>query len=255
MRRGLAAAIAAATAGASVIVLDERAEPGGQLRYRVQAITAAAGAHAERPDRVAEGLVDDALAAGVRIRTNATVAGCFTGLELIVIDEGVASREIADALIVASGSTDLPYPFAGATLPGVFSARGLQILLNVHRVRPGRRFAIVGGALDAEELAVDIMLAEGEVVGSGIAPAPFLRAEGTQGVRGLVVGQDSYAVDVIAIAVGRQADPALATMAGTPLAFSAVVGGLIPLIDDHLQSPVRGLLLPAMPREWGASPR
>ena len=240
---GLAAATAAATAGASVIVLDERAEPGGQLRYRVQAITAAAGAHAERPDRVAEGLVDDALAAGVRIRTNATVAGCFTGLELIVIEEGVASREIADALIVASGSTDLPYPFAGATLPGVFSARGLQILLNVHRVRPGRRFAIVGGALDAEELAVDIMLAEGEVVWSGIAPAPFLRAEGTQGVRGLVVGQDSYAVDVIAIAVGRQADPALATMAGTPLAFSAELGGLIPLIDDHLQSPVRGLFV------------
>src|SRR3954470_24982331 len=91
---GLAAAAAAATAGASVIVLDERAEPGGQLRYRVQPIAIKAGAHAERPNRVAEGLVDDALAAGVRIRTNATVTGCFADLELLVIEEGVASREI-----------------------------------------------------------------------------------------------------------------------------------------------------------------
>jgi thioredoxin reductase len=240
---GLAAAAEAATAGASVILCDEQAEPGGQLRYRVQPVMSATASNAERPDRLAERLVDDALAAGVQIRTSATVAGCFAGLELLVIEEGVTSREVADAMIVATGSTDLPYPFAGATYPGVFSARGLQILLNVHRVRPGRRFAIIGGASDAEELAVDVMLAGGEVVWSGIAPAPFLRADGAQGVRGLTVGQDHYAVDVIAIAVGRQADPALATMAGTPLAFSAELGGLIPNIDISLQSSVRGLFV------------
>ena len=162
-----------------------KTQPGGQLRYRVQPVTVAAESHAERPDRLAERLVDAALAAGVRIRTNATVAGCFAGLELLVIEEGVSSREAADAVIVATGSTDLPYPFAGATYPGVFSARGLQILLNLHRVRPGRRFAIIGGGADAEELAVDVMLAGGEVVWSGIAPAPFLRADGAEGVRGL----------------------------------------------------------------------
>ena len=235
---GLAAATEAAATGASVTVLDERAEPGGQLRYRVQPVSVAAGSHAERPDRLAERLVDDAIAAGVLIRTNATVAGCFAGLELLVVEEGVSSREVPDALIVATGSTDLPYPFAGATYPGVFSARGLQILLNIHRVRPGRRFAIIGGGADAEELAVDVMLTGGEVVWSGIAPAPFLRADGAEGVRSLTVAQDRYAVDVIVIAVGRQADPALATMAGTPLAFSTELGGLIPLIDDRLQSPI-----------------
>jgi hypothetical protein len=119
----------------------------------------------------------------------------------------------------------------------------LQILLNLHRVRPGRRFAIIGSAADAEELAVDVMLAGGEVVWSGIAPAPFLSADGAAGVRGLTVGQDHYAVDVIAIAVGRQADPALATMVGTPIAFSTELGGLIPLIDDQLRSPIAGLFV------------
>jgi succinate dehydrogenase/fumarate reductase flavoprotein subunit len=32
-------------------------------------------------------------------------------------------------------------------------------------------------------------------------------------------------------------------MAGTPLAFSAELGGLIPLINNSLQSPVRGLFV------------
>jgi D-hydroxyproline dehydrogenase subunit alpha len=240
---GLAAATEAAIAGASVIVLDDRAEPGGQLRYRVQPVTVAAGSHAERPDRLAERLIDDALAAGVSFRTNATVAGCFASRELLIVEDGSPTRETPDALIVATGSTDLPYPFAGATLPGVFSARGLQILLNMHRVRPGRRFAIIGGGAHAEELAVDVLLAAGEVVWSGIAPAPFLRADGAQGVRTLTVGQDHYAVDVVAIAVGRQADPALATMAGTPLAFSTELGGLIPMVDDRLRSPIAALFV------------
>lgn len=240
---GLAAATEAVNAGASAILFDERSEPGGQLRYRVQPVSLGAGANAERPDRLADRLVEDALAAGAQIRTNATVAGCFAGNELLVIEDGLASRVTPDVLIVATGSTDLPYPFAGATLPGVFSARGLQILLNAHRVRPGRRFAIVGGGAEAEELAVDVMLAEGEVIWSGIAPAPFLRADGASGVQGLTVGQDHHAVDIIAIAVGRQADPALATMAGTPLAFSAELGGLVPLLDERLRGPGRGLLV------------
>ena len=238
---GLAAATEAAAAGASVLLLEERSAPGGRLRHRVQPVVAALGANAERPDQLAERLVDDALAAGVEIRTDATVAGCFAENELLVIEDGLGGRVAPDALIVATGSTDLPYPFPGATFPGVFSGRGLQILLNEHRVRPGRRFAVIGGGADAEELAVDILLAGGEVVWSGIAPAPFLRADGEHGVRRLTVGQDVHAVDAIAIAVGRQPDPALATMAGTPLTFSAELGGLVSQIDERLGSPVAGL--------------
>jgi NADPH-dependent 2,4-dienoyl-CoA reductase/sulfur reductase-like enzyme len=252
---GLAAASVAAAAGAAVTVLDERADPGGQLRYRVQPVMVGEESPAERPDRLAQRLVDDMLAAGVRIRTNATVAGCFAGLELLVIEEGSPSREVADALIVATGSIDLPYPFAGATFPGVFSARGLQILLNRHRVRPGRRFAIIGGGADAEELAVDVMLAGGELVWSGIAPAPFLRADGADGVQHLFVGQDHYAVDVVAVAVGRQADPALAAMAGTPLAFATELGGLTPRSTTVCAARLALCSLPAMPPEWGVSPR
>lgn len=237
---GLAAAATAARAGAAVLLLEERAAAGGQLRYRVQPVEGAA-AHAEHPNRLRQRLVDDPLEAGVELRTNALVSGCFAERELIVVEAGHSWTVTPDAFIVATGSTDLPYPFAGATFPGVFSARGLGILLNEFRVRPGRRFSVIGAGSEAEELAVDIMLAGGEVVWGGIAPAPFLRAEGPDGVRGLMVGSDRLDVDVIAIAVGRQADAALAAMAGVPLAFAAALGGLVPLVDDHLQSSVSGL--------------
>ena len=154
---------------------------------------------------------------------------------------------------MATGSTDLPYPFAGATYPGVFSARGLQILLNLHRVRPGRRFAIIGGAADAEELAVDVMLGGGGL--ERYRARAFLSADGVEGVRGLTVGQDHYAVDVIAIAVGRQADPALATMVGTPLAFSTARWPDPAHRRPSAQPDCRDSLSPEMPPEWGASPR
>ncbi|MGH2615940.1 MAG: FAD-dependent oxidoreductase [Thermomicrobiales bacterium] len=240
---GLAAAAEVAQAGASVHVFDERSQPGGQLRYRAQPVPAEHGAPAEPPGALAERLIAAARAAGVKIHAGALVAGCFAGNELLAIEGERASRITPDAIIVATGSTDLPYPFAGAAFPGVFSGRGLQILINQYCVLPGRRFAIVGGGADAEELAVDVMLAGGEVVWSGIAPAHFLRAMGADGVRGFVVGQEQHAVDVIAIAVGRQPDPALATMAGVPLAFSIALGGQVPVVDNRMQSPVPGLFV------------
>ena len=59
----------------------------------------------------------------------------------------------------------------------------------------------------------------------------------------LAVGQERHRVDVIAIAIGRQADPALATMAGVPLAFAAELGGLVPLVDEPPAKLVPGLFV------------
>lgn len=239
---GLAAATAAATLGASVVVFDERDEPGGQLLYRAQPIEAAAGLPAERPDVLRERLVAEALAAGVSLELGTLVAAAYPGSELLVVKGERGRRLEASAVIIATGSTDLPYPFAGATFPGVFSARAVQIMLNQWRVRPGRRFAIVGGGPAVDELAIDILLAGGEVVWSGIAPAPFLRVQGEDGVRALHIGpeQAQVDVDVVAIAVGRQPDAALARMIGASFGFSATLGGLTPIVDDTLASNLPG---------------
>jgi thioredoxin reductase len=235
---GLAAAAAAGQVGAEVVLLEERAELGGQLRYRVQPIITDDARNGERPIAIAHRLAAAAMETGAELRTGALAAGCFPGLDLLVVENGRASRVAADALVLSTGSTDLPYPFAGSTLPGVFSARGLQMLLHVHQVRPGARFAVIGGGAEAEELIGDIQLAGGEVVWGGIAPAPFLRAMGSAVVTGFAAGQEEHEVDVIAIAVGRRPDTALAAMAGVPLAFAAALGGPTPIVDDRMESPL-----------------
>jgi len=234
---GLAAAAVAARAGVTVDLFDERDQAGGQLTYRVQPVEAEFGRPAERPFELAKRLLAEAAEARVFPHLGSLVAGSFvSGQQLLVVENDRSWIWDGDALIVTSGSTDLPYPFPGATYPGVFSGRGLQILINRYRVLPGRRFAIIGGAEEAEELAIDIMLAGGEVIWSGIAPAPFLRAGGIKGVDVLGVGNEDFAVDVIAIVVGRQPDAALATMVGVPLAFVADLGGLVPVVDDRLEA-------------------
>lgn len=240
---GLAAAAAAAHAGAEVTLLEERDAAGGQLLYRVQPIEAGGGQPTERPGAIRERLVGEALDAGVRFDLGALVAGAFSEFDLLVVKGERGFRLRADALVVATGSTDLPYPFAGATFPGVFSARAVQIMLNQWRVRPGRRFAVVGAGEMADELAVDILLAGGEVSWSGIAPPPFLRAEGEEGVRALTIGPERVEVDVIAIVAGRQPDAGLARMLGAPVGFAAALGGLTPLLDARMQAGVPGLFV------------
>lgn len=240
---GIAAAAAAAQAGAAAILYDEQTEPGGQLLYQVQAVETGAGAPAEYPQLLRKRLIAEAVAAGAELRSGAVVAAAFPDKRVLVITGEHGADVRWDALVVATGSTDLPYPFAGATLPGVWSGRALQILLNRWRVRPGKRFAIVGTDARADELAVDVLLAGGEVVWSGIAPAPFLRAEGEANVRAFTIGQEQVEVDGIAIAVGRQADAALAAMCGAELGFSAALGGLVPVVNERLQTRVANLFV------------
>ena len=231
---GLAAAAAAARRGASLLLYEEQPALGGQLRYRAQPVDVGEGVPAERPGELAARLVDVAVEAGAMIHTNALVAGRFGEGALLVAAPGGTRALTPEAFIVTTGSTDLPFPFPGATYPGVFSRRAVQILLNQHRALPGRRFAIIGSGPEVDELEVDILLAGGEVVWRGIAPPPVLRAEGEAGVRTLRVGDGVFDVDIVAIAVGRQADAALATMAGAALAFSAELGGWVPVADERM---------------------
>lgn len=233
---GLSAAEAASNAGATVLLVDENRELGGSLSYRVQPLIASNGEPAVRPADLRASLIAAASRAGAALQASVIVAGWYAGGKVLLV-EGDAARVVTPhVLVVASGSTDLPYPFPGATLPGVFSARGLQILLNQWRVLPGQRFAVIGPQSEADGVAVDIALAGGEVVVQGVAPSHLLSASGADGVRELRIGDDRYEVDCVVVAMGRQPDAAIATMAGAELGFDPQLGGLVPLLSEHLEA-------------------
>jgi thioredoxin reductase len=233
---GLAAAAAASGAGAEVLLVDENADLGGSLRYRVQPLAFAETETAVGAAQLREALTANAEAAGAELQTGVIAAGWYPSGKVLLVRDDTARVVVPQVLIVATGSTDLPFPFAGATLPGVFTARAIQILLNSWRVLPGSRFAVVGPPGEANDVAIDIALAGGEVVFQGVAPQNLLKASGVDGVETFSVGEDRYAVDCVIIAMGRQPDAALATMAGAALAFAPQLGGLVPLLSERLEA-------------------
>ena len=153
---GLSAAIAARRAGASVTVLDERAQPGGQF-YKPLAPSHQA---TEAPDaQFAAGiaLYGQALAAGVDIRQGAQVWAAFAPGELGVIIEGRAWVFHCRKLILAPGAYERPVPFPGWTLPGVMTTGAGQTLARAYRVAPGARVLVAGNGPLNLQLAAELV--------------------------------------------------------------------------------------------------
>ncbi len=159
---GLSAALAAAQAGAEVVVLDERDSPGGQYLKPL-----ASSHHHARPDRQfrqGDQLRRAALHAGVTLLPNATVWGAFTaapspaaGIEVAAVIAGAAATVRPRHLILAPGAHEAPVPIRGWTLPGVMTTGAMQTLARANRVSPGRSVVIAGNGPLNLQLAVELL--------------------------------------------------------------------------------------------------
>jgi D-hydroxyproline dehydrogenase subunit alpha len=164
---GLSAATAAAEAGASVVVLDERGAPGGQ--YAKPLADSHADAAPDAQFRLGLALRDRALAAGVRIETEATVWGGFAADEIAALVGGHAVTFRPRRLVVAPGAHERPVPLPGWTLPGVMTTGALQTLVRAQRVCPGERVLIAGSGPLNLQLAC-------ELVAGGVKPVAVVEA-------------------------------------------------------------------------------
>ncbi|WP_137125167.1 FAD-dependent oxidoreductase [Roseomonas sp. HF4] len=172
---GLSAAIAAARAGATVEVLDERAEPGGQY------LKPLARSHADAaPDpqfRRGAALFAEARAAGVAIHQGATVWGGFAPDEIAALVDGAALTFRPRRLVLAPGAHERPVPVPGWTLPGVMTTGGLQTLARAQRVSPAGRVVIAGSGPLNLQLACELLSGGVEVAAVvEAAPRPGLGA-------------------------------------------------------------------------------
>ncbi len=154
-RAGIVAAIAAAGAGARVVVLE--AEPWGPADLTAQARRL-----------------------GVDVRTRATATGWYAGTITALDDEAEAFWEYRPrSVIAATGSYELVPTVAGSDRPGVMGARLVADLLARHRVLPGERALLVGAEGDLASVGASLRDAGATVVAS-IATAG-LRAVGGHG--------------------------------------------------------------------------
>jgi sarcosine oxidase subunit alpha len=241
---GVAAALAAASAGARTTLIDEQPSVGGNLRWRTEIIGGLPlrfdDQNGDRAFQVAGALGSYLKQANVEVVTNGTAWGWFEPNTLGVVANGESYELEAKSIVVASGSTDIMAPFAGSTLPGVMTARAVMIFLHLHRVLPGRRFAIIGEGADAIEVSHAIEAAGAEVV-CRVKSVDDVRVTGERELRQFESPDDSYDVDTVVVALGRQPDPELALHALAQNVYAASAGGIVPRRNELCETSTPGV--------------
>ncbi|WP_428485389.1 FAD-dependent oxidoreductase [Rhodopila sp.] len=253
---GLSAGIAAAEAGASVVLLDERRSPGGQFAKPL------AASHTDSsPDpqfALGHRLRARAERAGVRLEAEAMVWGAFAADEIAAVVRGQAVTFRPRRLILAAGAHEAPVPIPGWTLPGVMTTGGLQTLVRTQRVVPGQRILIAGNGPLNLQLACDLLaggvkpvavleaalapgLAAWQELARMVRSAPDLvrdgaamrlrlkragvpvlwgtmldRLDGSERVETASAGTHRFEVDIVALNMGFQPETGLARALGVP---------------------------------------
>lgn len=129
---GLAAATLLGEHGQRVLLLDEQAEPGGQIYRGIERVAPGSGKAAILGADYLHGagLVRRFRASGATYSPRTTMWHVAPGLEIFASRDGVSYPLRSSALILATGAMERPVPVAGWTLPGVMTAGALQILIK-----------------------------------------------------------------------------------------------------------------------------
>ena len=169
---GLAAALAAARAGARVVLADEDSRMGGRLLAERTVIDGQPG-----PAWADAAAAELRAMPHVRVMPRTTVFGAYDHGTYGVI-ERVADhlaepgphqprqaywRVIARSCIVAAGSIERPLVFPGNDRPGVMLAGSVRAYLNRWAVKPGRRAVVVTAGDDGWRTVADLQAAGIEV--------------------------------------------------------------------------------------------
>lgn len=170
---GMVAARDLARGGASVALLDEHHELGGQYyRRRSGAVLARHGDFRPRGTRLAA----EVRVAGVTVHTSTTVWGVGDDRRAVLATRGGIRgvlRVGATAVIVATGAHERSVPFPGWQLPGVVTPGCALHLATIDRVPVGRRVVVAGSGPFLLPVACALLDVGAEVVGVFEAARPY----------------------------------------------------------------------------------
>ncbi len=230
---GCAAAIEAAKAGASVVLVDENPVSPGLIGTDVPFhFGGRASSAVQSPERLVERVLAsnpalaEAFELGVDVRLSTSAWGAWVagpGLKLHpeggivgLADETRSWLLGFDRLIVATGARDLNLSFAGSDQPGVMGAQALHALLSRYEAFAGRRLVVLGTgdlAVCTAELALEHGLEVAALVEARDTPQgdaarlSALEARGTEILTGRVplaaeAGPDGVTVLVLTSVAG-----------------------------------------------------
>lgn len=253
---GLAAALAAARAGARVVLADRDIRAGGRLLSERHVIGDRDG-----PAFAGDALKELAGLPGVRILLRTEVFGAYDGGTFGAVErvaDHVAEPApgqprqrtwtiVARQTVIAAGSIERPVVFSGNDRPGVMTASALRGLAIRHGVAAGRSVALFTATDDGWSAAADLAAA-GVNVTAVIDPrrqAPPVPVPGARVLTGSVVREafgrvlravevvdgdgrgERIACDVLGVSGGHQPDMQLATHLGASPIFDPALGAFV----------------------------
>lgn len=147
---GLCASLAAADAGARVVLVDENARIGGSLTYQ-----RGGSDHSNAQLRDLESRVS--AHPNISVRTGTLAAGCYADNWVALVDADRMTKMRARAVIVASGVYEQPAVFHNNDLPGVMLASAAQRLIYRYAVRPMQSAVVLTGNQDGYAAVLDLI--------------------------------------------------------------------------------------------------
>ncbi|MGH1488955.1 MAG: 2Fe-2S iron-sulfur cluster-binding protein [Acidimicrobiales bacterium] len=224
---GMSAAIAAADAGAKVMLVEDGHRLGGHLLWGSTGDQALA-------DRLRAATV----AAGVEILTDSTVTGRYEDNWVAIVQRShplAVERLIkarAKTLVVAPGLIERPYVFAGNDKPGVMLSGAVRRLINMYAVKPGSRAVVFTANDDGDAAAADLAAAGIDVarVVDARRGEDVVEANGSaKAVESVTLGDGSTIdCDLLVTAVGWTAPTSLLNMAGDRPEYDSTAARFFP---------------------------
>jgi len=236
---GLAAAKAATGAGRSVILLDDRPQPGGSLLHRGGTVDGTPGAD------WAAATAGELAAAGHRVLTDTTAYGIYDH-DLVCAWQRRPGR--ADALwrirpktiVVAAGAIERPLVFADNDRPGVMSADAALYYLRRHGVLVGSRVVVAANNSSAAAVAAALAAAGAFVTLADLRPDATAPAgvalrkgaveavHGARGVEAVTVGGERIAADALLVSGGWTPTVHLFCQARGKLRYDEALAAFVP---------------------------
>ncbi len=239
---GIGAALAAARNGSKVIVIDENAAAGGHLRWTMARQAGFGGApDGLRGDEIAAWAAGELRAAGVDVLTSSVAWGLFDDSTLGVHSPDASFQLRASYVIIATGATDLVWPFPGWELPGVLTATAALRMVHLDRVLPGRRVVVLGAGAEADVVADDLAACGADAVQRQLG-VDGVSAGGDGHVEWIDVDGVRSECDTVVIALGRQPDAQLAHQAQVACTYS-VGDGVVVVRDETLATSVPSIFV------------
>jgi len=271
---GLSAATVAAGLRARTLLVDDSPRLGGQLIKQTHRFFGSSNRDAGiRGITIASKLCEDveAVSEKLTVLDNTAAVGFYANREAGILSQQAYERVSYQTAIVCTGATENSLAFENNDLPGIYGAGGVQTLMNVHGIKPGKRILMIGSGNIGLIVSYQLIQAGVEVVGlvEGM-PAiggylvhaskirrlgvpiftshTILRATGETCVEGAVlcrvdekfqpVPNTEFSVDCdcICLAVGLTPLIDLFQQAQCRMVYVSELGGLVPLHDAAMRT-------------------